>query len=140
MPLHLSSSSSAHTRLAFACAAIRRASPGQRVAVIGATRGAADDLARAAAASAPATFGIQRFSLTQFAARTAIVALAGESVTPSTWLGAEAVSARVTFDAGREGALSYFSPVSGSPGFPRALARTRPRRGPDRQRRPASHR
>jgi len=124
MPLHLSTSSSAHTRLAFACDAIRRATPGQRVAIIGATRGAADDLARAAAASAPATFGIQRFSLTQFAARTAIVALAGESVTPSTWLGAEAVSARVTFDAGREGALSYFSPVSGSPGFPRALART----------------
>ena len=124
MPLHLSTSSSAHTRLAFACDAIRRASPGQRVAVIGATRGAADDLARAAAASAHATFGIQRFSLTQFAARTAIVALAGESVTPSTWLGAEAVSARVTFDAAREGALSYFSPVSGSPGFPRALART----------------
>ena len=124
MPLHLSTSSSAHTRLAFACDAIRRASPGQRVAIIGATRGAADDLARTAATSAAATFGIQRFSLTQFAARTAIVALAGESVTPSTWLGAEAVSARVTFDAGREGALRYFTPVAGSPGFPRALART----------------
>ena len=92
--------------------------------VIGATRGAADDLARAAAASSAATFGIQRFSLTQFAARSAIVALAGESITPSTWLGAEAVSARVTFDAGRDDALRYFGPVSGSPGFPRALART----------------
>ena len=124
MPLSLSTSPSAHTRLAFACDAIRRASPGQRVAVIGATRGAADDLARAAAASTAATFGIQRFSLTQFAARTAIVALAGESITPSTWLGAEAVSARVTFDAGREDALRYFAPVAGSPGFPRALART----------------
>jgi CRISPR/Cas system-associated exonuclease Cas4 (RecB family) len=94
------------------------------VVIIGATRGAADDLAREAAASSAATFGIQRFSLTQFAARTAIVALAGESVTPSTWLGAEAVSARVTFDARREGTLRYFTPVSGSPGFPRALART----------------
>jgi hypothetical protein len=124
MPLHLSTSSSAQTRLAYARDAICRASPGQRVVVIGATRGAADDLVRQAAASAAATFGIQRFSLTQFAARTAIVALAGESVTPSSWLGAEAVSARVTFDAEREGALHYFTPVSGSPGFPRALART----------------
>ncbi len=124
MPLRLSTSSSAHTRLAFACDAIRRATPGQRVAVIGATRGAADDLARAAAASATATFGVQRFSLTQFAARAAAVALAGESVTPSAGLGAEAASARVTFDAGRTGALRYFTPVAGSPGFPRALART----------------
>ena len=124
MALHLHISSSAQTRLAFARDALRSAAPGQRVLIIAATRGAADDLARQAAATNAATFGVQRFSLTQFAVRTAIVALAEQSLAPSSWLGAEAVAARVTFEAGREQGLRYFAPVATSPGFPRALART----------------
>ena len=92
--------------------------------IVGASRGAADDLAREVAASAPATFGIQRLSLTQLAAKTAIVALAAKGVTPSTWLGAEAVATRAVFDAARDKALRYFEPVAATPGFPRALART----------------
>ena len=92
--------------------------------IIGASRGAADDLARAVAATLPATFGLQRVSLTQLAARSAIVALATEGYTPSTRLGAEAVAARAAFDATRQRALKYFAPVASTPGFPRALART----------------
>src|SRR4029453_6498722 len=92
--------------------------------IIGASRGAADDLARAVAAPLPATFGLQRVSLTQLAARSAIVALATEGYTPSTRLGAEAVAARAAFDATRQRALKYFAPVASTPGFPRALART----------------
>src|SRR4029453_16199841 len=42
----------------------------------------------------------------------------------STWLGTEAVAARVAFDARRDRSLTYFGPVSNTPGFPRALART----------------
>ena len=37
---------------------------------------------------------------------------------------AEAVAARAAFDAVRGGSLDYFEPVAGTPGFPRALART----------------
>lgn len=74
--------------------------------------------------SAPATFGIQRLSLTQLAAKTAILTLASEGLTSSTWLGAEAVAARVAFDATQDGSLAYFRAVSRTPGFPRALART----------------
>src|SRR5262245_18651678 len=76
--------------------------PGTHVLIIGASRGAADDFARDVAAGVPATFGIQRLSLTQLAARSAMLALANEGVAPSTWLGAEAVAARAVFDAQHE--------------------------------------
>jgi CRISPR/Cas system-associated exonuclease Cas4 (RecB family) len=111
-------------RLARARDFVSSTPPGTRILIVGASRGAADDLARAAAAALPATFGVQRLSLTQLAARTAMVALAGRGLTPSTHLGADAVAARVAFDATRDNALQYFSRVSSTPGFPRALART----------------
>ena len=47
--------------------------------IIGASRGAADDLARAVAATLPATFGLQRVSLTQLAARSRSRATASRS-------------------------------------------------------------
>ena len=98
--------------------------PGTRVLIVGASRGAADDLARRVAVDAPATFGIQRLSFTQLAARSALMALAADGATSSTRLGAEAVATRAVFDATQNAALRYFSPVAGTPGFPRALART----------------
>jgi ATP-dependent helicase/nuclease subunit B len=117
-------SASAAERLSCARDVIRACAPGARVLIVGSSRGAADDLAREVAASVPATFGLQRLSLTQLAAKTAILALAAEGLTSSTWLGTEAVAARVAFDARRDQSLTYFGPVSNTPGFPRALART----------------
>jgi len=117
-------SASAADRLSCARDVVRACAPGTRVLIVGATRGAADDLARSIAAGAAATFGIQRLSLTQLAAKTAILTLASDGLTSTTWLGTEAVAARVAFDATRDGSLSYFSAVSRTPGFPRALART----------------
>jgi ATP-dependent helicase/nuclease subunit B len=111
-------------RLSAARHVVQSCAPGTRVLVVGASRGAADDLARQAAASAPATFGVQRLSLTQLAARSALLALAADGTTASTRLGAEAVATRAAFDATRAAALRYFAPVAGTPGFPRALART----------------
>jgi ATP-dependent helicase/nuclease subunit B len=117
-------SPSAAERLAFARGALHACVAGSRVLIVGASRGAADDLARSIAAAAPATFGIERLSLTQAAARTALVALAAQQTAPSTRLGAEAVAARAVFDAVQASALRYFGPVAETPGFPRALART----------------
>ena len=111
-------------RLSAARDVVRGCTPGARVLIVGASRGAADDLVRDVAADVPATFGIQRLSLTQLAARTALVALAADGTTPSTRLGAEAITTRAVFDATRDGALRYFAPVAKTPGFPRALART----------------
>jgi CRISPR/Cas system-associated exonuclease Cas4 (RecB family) len=111
-------------RLSAARNVVRACAPGTRVLIVGASRGAADDLARRVAVDAPATFGIQRLSFTQLAARSALMALAADGATSSTRLGAEAVATRAVFDATQDAALRYFSPVAGTPGFPRALART----------------
>jgi ATP-dependent helicase/nuclease subunit B len=124
MAFHIYTSSLAADRLAVARDLLRARVPITPTLIVGASRGAADDLARAVAAGLPATFGLQRVSLTQLAARSAIVALATDGHTPSTWLGAEAVAARAAFDATRQQSLTYFAPVASTPGFPRALART----------------
>jgi ATP-dependent helicase/nuclease subunit B len=92
--------------------------------LVAASRGAADDLARSMAIESGATVGLHRFSLTQLAARLAAPILAADRRSPATDLGSEAVAARATFESMRTGALTYFGPVAGTPGFPRALART----------------
>jgi RecB family exonuclease len=106
---------------AFAAGHIGQASD---VHVVGASRGAVDDLTRSIAATAGATIGLHRFSLTQLAARLAAPSLAANGFAPATWLGSEAVAARAAFDAQQAHALTYFAPVAKTPGFPRALART----------------
>ena len=124
MGLGLVVSPSNAARLAAAADVLRACTPATRVLIVGASRGAADDLARRVALDASATFGIQRLSLTQLAARSALLALAEAAHAASTHLGAEAVAARAAFDAARAAALDYFAPVAAMPGFPRALART----------------
>ena len=115
---------SAAARLDAAAAFTRQFPANRPLTIVGATRGAADDFARMIATERGATLGITRLSLTQLAARTAVVALAEAGRTPSTGLGAEAVAARAVFTATRDLSLRYFTPVAGLPGFPRALART----------------
>jgi hypothetical protein len=115
---------SAAARLDAAAAFLRTFPADHPITIVGATRGAADDFARALAIERGATFGTVRVSLTQLAARSAVVALAEEGRTPSTSLGAEAVAARAVFTAARDASLRYFAPVAALPGFPRALART----------------
>jgi ATP-dependent helicase/nuclease subunit B len=122
--IRLIESSSAQLRLHEARAFVETHAARGDVWLVGASRGAVDDLARAIAAKAGATIGLHRFSLTQLAARLAAPVLASQGLAPVTYLGSEAVAARATFDAQRDAALSYFAPVAKTPGFPRALART----------------
>jgi ATP-dependent helicase/nuclease subunit B len=100
------------------------AAAGPGVLIVSASRGAADDFARAIAASRPATLGLHRFSFTQLAAQLAAPILAARGLAPATYLGSEAVAARAAFDVRKHGGLSYFAQVAETPGFPRALART----------------
>jgi ATP-dependent helicase/nuclease subunit B len=117
-------SSSAAARLAAARAFLGGRPPGAEVVIVGASRGAADDLAREIARRAGATFGLTRFSLTELAARAAAARLAGARRVPGSTAGAEAIAARAVFDAVAAGELTYFAPVASLPGFPKALART----------------
>ena len=117
-------SSSGAARLARARAFAAGLPPAAELVIVGATRAAADEFARRAAAGRRATVGWHRFSLLQLASRLAAPRLAADRVSPSSALGAEAVASRAAFDAASQGRLAYFSPVVSAPGFPRALART----------------
>jgi ATP-dependent helicase/nuclease subunit B len=116
-------SGSAAVRLREARRFLEQFEPGAEVLLLGASRGSVDDLARAIANERGATFGLHRLSFTQLAARLAAMELASRERAPTTALGHEAVATRAAFEAGRD-ALEYFSPVSQTPGFPKALART----------------
>jgi hypothetical protein len=70
-------SPSAASRLEAARAFALAHPPSQPLTIVAATRGAADDFARAVARTRPATVGLSRFSLTQLAARIAAPRLAG---------------------------------------------------------------
>jgi ATP-dependent helicase/nuclease subunit B len=117
-------SASAALRLAAAADVIRSSAFPNPVTVVGASRGAADDLVRRIARERTSTVGFTRLSLTQLAARVAAARLATAGLAPSTGLGAEAVAARAAFEARRDDRLRYFAPVADTPGFPRAIART----------------
>jgi hypothetical protein len=117
-------SPSAASRLEAARAFALGFPPSQPVTIVAATRGAADDFARAVARTRPATIGLLRFSLTQVAARIAAPRLAGRGVAPASALALEAVAARAAFETARHGQLSALAAVAAAPGFPRALAAT----------------
>ncbi len=121
--LHVLISTSAAARLAAARRFLDRYPPSTEILVVGASRGAADDLVRRLAKDRGATFGLTRFSLTELAARAATESR-GAAYTPGTQAAGEAMAARAVFEAVQGDELAYFTPVARMPGFPRALART----------------
>jgi CRISPR/Cas system-associated exonuclease Cas4 (RecB family) len=117
-------SPSAAERLRVARAFIDGIPAGSELLIVGASRDASDDLARRVTVARGATFGLHRLSLTQLAVRLAAAEMARLGVAPASALGAEAVAARVSFEAVRDQALRYFAPVARFPGFAPALAAT----------------
>jgi ATP-dependent helicase/nuclease subunit B len=122
--LRVLTSTSAAARLEAAERFLADRSPSEECVIVGASRGAADDLARAIASRTGATFGLARFSLTELASRVGAAGLAGAHRVPSTRAGAEATAARAVFDAVAAGDLDYFAPVALMPGFSKALTTT----------------
>jgi hypothetical protein len=116
--LRVITSTAASARLDAAKVFLSGRPPAAEVVVVGASRGAADDLVRAVASRTGATFGLSRFSLTELAARAAAERMADGHSAPGTQAGVEALAARAAFDARTAGELDYFAPVSSFPGFP----------------------
>lgn len=116
--------SSAARRLDAARDFLRGHPPATEVLVVSGNRGAADDLVRSIATNQAATFGFHRFSLTQLAFRLAAGELATRNLTPITPLAAQATAAHVSHKLASEGALAYFAPVTGYPGFAPSLVST----------------
>jgi ATP-dependent helicase/nuclease subunit B len=117
-------SGSASIRLAGAGEFLQTIGVADEVLLVGASRGAVDDCARSMALSRGVSFGVHRLSVTQIAARLAMRNLAAQGRTPITRLGYEALATRAAYDAGRDDALRYLTPVRNTPGFSRALATT----------------
>jgi len=122
--LRIVTSSSAAARLNAARTFLAGRPAASELVIVGASRGAADDFARAIARRAGATFGLTRFSLTELAAKAAASRVEGARRARGTDAGAEAIAARAIFEAIGAGELAYFAPVATLPGFPKALART----------------
>jgi ATP-dependent helicase/nuclease subunit B len=92
--------------------------------IVGASREAADDLARVVTAGRGTGFGIHRYSVVQLAVRLALAGMAPVGDAPTTALGKEAIAARLVFEALRAGTIAHYAPVASFPGFPHALAST----------------
>lgn len=117
-------SGAAAVRLAAAEAFLDALPPDAEVVLVGASRDAADELARRVARRRRAVVGVHRFTLTQLAARLAGPASSAAGLATCTPLGAHAVTARAAFETLAAGALPYFAPVADTPGFTRTLAAT----------------
>src|SRR5262249_40881224 len=99
LQVRILTSTSAAVRLQAARRFVLDSPVGAEILVVSASRGAADDFARALAGARSATFGLYRFSLTQLAARLASPLLARDGLVPVTALGAQAVAARALFES-----------------------------------------
>jgi ATP-dependent helicase/nuclease subunit B len=117
-------SSSAAERTSAASQFVNSFPEGTEILMVGASREAADDLARAECSARQATFGLHRSSLIQLAARLAIPTLAKLGVAPSSSLGMDAIIVRTVFEALQADRLGYFAPVARCPGFGRASSST----------------
>src|SRR5438552_14401741 len=90
--------------------------------LIAPSRGAADEIARRCCPAG--VLGLHRMTLNQLAAGLATPRMVADGLAPASRLGVEAMVARVVHLLRKDGAIPYFAPVSGTPGFSKALART----------------
>jgi hypothetical protein len=88
--LRVLQSPSSAERIAAATEFIRSFAAATELLLVGSSREAFDDLVHGLAHRSKATFGLHRFSFTQFAARLATGKLAAAGVAPSSAVGAEA--------------------------------------------------
>ena len=97
--------------------------PGE-ILILGSTRGAADELARALSLKSHGRVGLHRWTPAQLAAALATPELANAGLAPLSRLGLEALAARASYRSREADTSGYFAPVSGMPGFSRSLAST----------------
>ena len=111
-------------RVARASAWLREHGAATELVIVGATREAANDLARTAGLALGATFGWHRVTLGLLAGTLAAPALAQMGCVPVGALPIEALAARMFHELATRGDLGRFEPIRDRPGLPRALART----------------
>ena len=98
-----------------------RQSAGSEIVVVGASRGAGDDLVRRACGNS--AFGVHRITLTGLAVSLASRSIVEADLAPISHLSREAVAAYVIHRL-KDHSIPYFRPVADVPGLSRAVART----------------
>jgi ATP-dependent helicase/nuclease subunit B len=92
------------------------------VVALGASPGAANELARGLAHAKGAAFGWHCLTLGQLAANMALPALTGRGLASISALGTAAVVARLVHRLANAERIGRFAPIAATPGFPRAIA------------------
>ncbi|MBV8097360.1 MAG: PD-(D/E)XK nuclease family protein, partial [Acetobacteraceae bacterium] len=123
MSVTLAISNTSQRRILRACEWLKSRKPAEEILIVGASRDAANELARRLAKEKGAAFGWHRFSLPQLAAVIAHPVLALRTLVPLSQLGTEAIVARIVHRLENERALSRYHDITHTPGFPRAAAR-----------------
>ena len=122
MGITVVSSSANHRRIARGREWLEARAPAEQVLIIGATLGAANEVARSLAQTKGASFGYHRMTLGQLAAALARPALAAQRTVPLGPLGIEAVANRAIHKLSEGGALGRYAKLTNGPGFARAIA------------------
>src|SRR5438477_13150085 len=115
-------SAMSRSRLDRAKAWLADRNPADEVVIIGASQAAANELARGLAREKGAAFGWYRFTLARLAAEVAAPVLFDRGLAPITYLGAEALTARLVHQTKSEGAIGRYHAIADTPGFPRTVS------------------
>ena len=122
MSVTVVSSSTSHYRIARGREWLEARAPAEQVLIIGATLGAANEVARSLAQTKGASFGHYRMTLGQLAAAFARPALAAQRTVPLGALGIEAITNRAIHKLSEGGALGRYAKLTNGPGLARAIA------------------
>lgn len=93
-------------------------------AIVADARASADDFVRSFAINKPATVGLHRFSIAQFAFQIGSYEMARRGLAPLTSAGGAALAVRCVFEVRTRHGFKFFAPVADKPGFSSALAST----------------
>ena len=122
MGITVVSSSANHRRIARGREWLEARAPAEEVLIIGATLGAANEVARSLAQTKGASFGYHRMTLGQLASALARPVLTAQRTVPLGALGIQAVTNRAIHKLSEVGALGRYAKLTNGPGFARAIA------------------
>jgi RecB family exonuclease len=115
-------SAASHHRVARGRGWLEARFPSEEVLIIGATFGAANEVARSVAKAKGASFGYHRLTLGQLAAALARPALTAQRLVPLGAVGIQAVASRAIHKLSQVSGLGRYAKLTSGPGFARAIA------------------
>ena len=118
-------SAASHHRVARGRDWLKARAPTEEILIIGATLGAANELARSVAQDKRASFGYHRLTFGQLASALARPVLAAQRTVPLGALGIQAVANRAIHKLSEIGGLGRYAKLTSGPGFARAIANLR---------------